>query len=330
MSSTSTSTAAFNETLQFITSVKLSELEKQRAAFHNHTKVIEDANALGHSSIDRLERLLSAVRTAPSASAASSTLVVAGGLSLANLDLWIAQAKADPSISPAQIAGWADALEQHFRRNGASFDYARLFGQLFTEWLQSADASSSAKEGGDASETFEEVGRKELHDQRTEFEARVFDNSPSSDANALRNYMEELFKSNREATLTLESVRESVKSFGTRFSTQRVTVRELKTTIASLLKQDLLNNEKRATLSNFARNDTVLQEVASVLNMHLSRIGTWRWPEEGVVVEMRRALNGKYRFFMDEEILLALFLHHIGLSWSVTLKQQFKRFVCPC
>jgi hypothetical protein len=52
----------------------------------------------------------------------------------------------------------------------------------------------------------------------------------------------------------------------------------------------------------------ILEEVASVLNMHLSRIGTWSWPEEGVAVEMRRALNGKYRFFMDEELLLVSFL----------------------
>jgi hypothetical protein len=51
----------------------------------------------------------------------------------------------------------------------------------------------------------------------------------------------------------------------------------------------------------------ILEEVASVLNMHLNRIDTWSWPEEGVAVEMRRALNGKYRFFMDEELLLVIF-----------------------
>ena len=157
------STTSFNQTLQFITSVKLAELEKQRAAFHAHAKVIDEANALGRSSIERVERLLAAVRSAPSAGAASSTLSVAGGVSLANLDLWIAQAKSDPSISPAQIAGWADALEQHLRHSEASFDYARLFGQLFTEWLQSADTSTPASNdnGESAQEDFEEVGRKD-------------------------------------------------------------------------------------------------------------------------------------------------------------------------
>jgi hypothetical protein len=38
--------------------------------------------------------------------------------------------------------------------------------------------------------------------------------------------------------------------------------------------------------------------------MQLSRIATWSWPKEGVLVEMRRALNGKFRFFADESVLL--------------------------
>ena len=325
--SSNSSSAAFSETLQFITSVKLTELEKQRAAYYDHAKLIDEANALGRSSVERVERLLRAVRSAPSAGASSSTLAIAGGLSLPNLELWIAQAKSDPSIPPTQIAHWGDALEQHLRRGGASFDYARLFGQLFTEWLQSADTSSPAQEGNDleASDSFEEIGRKELHEQRAEFEARVFDDSHAPDATKLKEYMEELFSENREASLTLKDVRESIRNFGKSFSTQRVSTHALKLTIDSLLQQDLLGNEKRATLQEFSRNDTILQEVASVLNMHLSRVGTWRWPEEGVAVEMRRALNGKYRFFMDEEILLALFLHYIGVSWSVTFKNQFKR-----
>jgi hypothetical protein len=128
MSSESNRSAAFSETLQFITSIKLEELEKQvrsydtmyvmtkltnkrhqRTAYYAHTKVIDEANALGHDSLERLEKLLHAVQTAPSAGAASSTLAVAGGLNLQNLSLWIRQAKTDPSISPTQIAEWSNA-----------------------------------------------------------------------------------------------------------------------------------------------------------------------------------------------------------------------------
>jgi hypothetical protein len=330
------SSAAFNETLQFITSVKLSELEKQRAAYNAHVKQIDTANALGRSSVARLEALLAAVRSAPSAGAASETLAVAGGLNLPNIARWIEQAKTDPSVSPAQISGWADALEQHLRRGTASFDYAKLFGELFTEWLQSADAGApeptvgvddEASAGAGSEEDFQNVGRKELHEQRATFEARVFGDATKPDAERFRAYMEELFAGDRESSLTLKDVRKDMAAFAKELSSERLTTSSLADTIKDLLLQDLLSNEKRATLAEIARNDTILEEVASVLNMHLSRIGSWAWPQEGVPLEMRRALNGKYRFFYDPELLLALFVHHLGLVWGMKFKEQFKRFL---
>jgi hypothetical protein len=331
-----TPSAAFNETLQFITSVKLSELEKQRAAYYAHIKQVDAANALGTSSVERLESLLAAVRSAPSAGAASETLAVAGGLSLANVARWIEQAKTDPSISPAQIISWADALEQHLRRGPASFDYAKLFGELFTEWLQSADAGApepavgaddDAVPGVGSEEDFQNVGRKELHEQRATFEAHVFGDAPKPDAERFRAYMEELFAGDREASLTLEEARKDIGAFAKKLSSERLTTSSLAGTIKNLLLQDLLGNEKRATLAEMARNDTILEEVASVLNMHLSRIGSWAWPQEGVPLEMRRALNGKYRFFYDPGLLLALFVHHLGLVWSMKFKEQFEGFL---
>ena len=41
---------------------------------------------------------------------------------------------------------------------------------------------------------------------------------------------------------------------------------------------------------------------------------------------MRKQLNGKYRVFMDEDVLDALMLHAIGLRWAVQLKQVFTTF----
>ncbi|KAL9110704.1 MAG: hypothetical protein Q9187_008013, partial [Circinaria calcarea] len=49
----------------------------------------------------------------------------------------------------------------------------------------------------------------------------------------------------------------------------------------------------------------------------------WSWDagEEGIPVEPRQQLNGKTRIHMDEDLLQALFLHYIGITWSVALKQ---------
>ena len=76
-------------------------------------------------------------------------------------------------------------------------------------------------------------------------------------------------------------------------------------------------------LQEFMRDKIVLGEVADVLNMHLFALSLWLWPEEGVLVEIRRHPNGRYPIFMDEDIIQAMFLHFIGLKWSVEFKGIF-------
>ena len=59
-----------------------------------------------------------------------------------------------------------------------------------------------------------------------------------------------------------------------------------------------------------------------VLNMKMADIKNWQWDagEEGLPVEPRRQLNGKYRIMMDEDILDAIFLHYVGMTWNVGMK----------
>lgn len=326
-----TSSAAFGETLQFITSVKLEELEKQRLTYQEHARAVDEANAHDAGSVERVERLLKAVKTWPAAS--ESTGSGADHLDLDDLELWLAQSKADPAgVPPALLRRWGDALEARVRRACTSLDYARLFGKLFTEWIESGDgseASASPATPADADEgdEFVAVGRKEMHEQRAQLEALIFDDR-TVDVKALEEYLDGLFLAHRDAENALKEIRKRVKEFGKTLTQSRISTAQLSVTIKSLLREDLLSNEKRKTLEEFSRNDKILEEVTSVLNMHLSRIGSWRWtPKEGVPIEMRRALNGKYRFYLDEEILQALLLHHLGVSWAVHFKSNFRHFL---
>jgi len=49
MASETSSKSSFGQTLQFITDIKLQELEKQRVAYQARAKVIDEANAPGES-----------------------------------------------------------------------------------------------------------------------------------------------------------------------------------------------------------------------------------------------------------------------------------------
>lgn len=70
----------------------------------------------------------------------------------------------------------------------------------------------------------------------------------------------------------------------------------------------------------------MLAEIADVLNMRMRTLDLWKWDSKGTVVEQRRHLNGRYRFYHDEDLLQAILLRYIGLQWSVHFKQVFSIF----
>lgn len=86
--------SSYSKTLQFITSVKLRELSKQRQAFQSHIRVLDEAKVTSDS-IAKVELLLKAANNWPGV---LSNNVVKGTLDLANLKLWLQSSKARPRI----------------------------------------------------------------------------------------------------------------------------------------------------------------------------------------------------------------------------------------
>ena len=70
---------------------------------------------------------------------------------------WLRQAKTDPTITTEQIQEWGNLLETHLRASVTRFDYAKLFGNLLTEWLQSGDSQATGLTDSDGGEGVEPV-----------------------------------------------------------------------------------------------------------------------------------------------------------------------------
>ena len=305
------SDSSFGRTLQFITSIKLNELEKHRLAYQAHAKVIGEANAYGDAGdiIKKVQVLAKAVKSWTGSGSLSDQEIVGGKLQLVDLDFWLQQAEKDPSFSREIAQGWAETLETHINHTKTRFDYAKLFGDLFNEWLASGDSSALTyqPEAGGTSEDsdlvdsdlvdtdadFVEVGRKEMHEQKDKLQSIIFEDCPV-DVAKLDQYLESLFEP-EEAAKALEKLRKDLKDHGHVLQRTTITKTNVDHAVSGLLASGLLNEEKRTTLQAFKENPTVLEEVASVLNMRLASLDSWSWPREGVVVEMRRHLNGKYR-----------------------------------
>ncbi|KAK9783920.1 putative Transcription factor domain-containing protein [Seiridium cardinale] len=329
--------SAFSETLQEITNTKLEELSKRRHAY-GAEKAAALASIQGITDpIERLHALANCVRKCLRITVDGAGKVVKGWskfpaleIELKNLDRFLAQVRYDPSISLKTVEQWESSLLQHLERQSLKFSYASLYGQLVTEWLSSEGTKSgSTDEDVDMNEDFEQIDNAKKLQARMEWEKVVFEPA-KVDLDKLMRYLDNLFgvgnPQKKPLFRVLVRLREEVKEFERSFSNvKQFTPHSLRWVIQGLVRSDLLTDEKREVLKDFANNDIILDEIADVLNMRMATLGTWSWGDS-VPLEQRRAITGAFRIHMHEDILQSLFLHYIGVKLSMFFKQAFRRF----
>ncbi|KAE9400504.1 hypothetical protein BT96DRAFT_975354 [Gymnopus androsaceus JB14] len=284
--------SAFGQTFQHITAIKLHELEKQRETC---VKYVEDTLLQAQAAenpVSHLEVLLSRIT---GWSGTGLTSLTSQDICLNDYKAWHHQALHDPSISSSQVLQWISTLEVQLKQAVTRYDYAKLFGDLLKEWLQSGDSlavvddASSDEVPTDSSS----APRSERIEQRDRIQSLIFE-PKHVDIPAIETYLASLFSSTPEATAALDILRSRLQNFGDTLLREQIDEDQMPSLIRSLLSRDLLSAEKATILKGFLSNEIVLKEVASVLGMQLARLDTWEWPEEGVFVEMRRHLSGKY------------------------------------
>lgn len=322
---------ALSQSMRHITAAKLASLSKRREDFETKVKLLRQTVVDITSPAEKVFELLKGFPL-------PDTQTSSTDLSTQNIQRFLDQYRYDPSISPSLIKGWQTKLEDALDVQSAKFEYATLFGKLVTEWLENPNDAAAAAGGlsqviadrsdGEPHDSFEKVGRTEMHEQRQQWEAIVLQESKSDPA-AITPYLHELFgtasKAKKVTKSPLENLRQQMSPVDDTHI-GRFNIQVLKQTIKSLVKTDLLSEHKKTLLGEFGRNELVLTEIADVLNMQLDALDSWSWGSEAIPLEMRRNLNGKYRIYMDEEVLQAVFLHYVGLRWAVHFRLVFKDF----
>ncbi|KAI7230782.1 hypothetical protein KC330_g6784 [Hortaea werneckii] len=327
----------FSQTLQEITSHKLSELSKKRDRFeYDRQRCISlsqrDEDLTGTLvTISDIIKQHFGITAAGDQGVHGSTKDSQLETDLRNLDRFLAQAKYDPTVSSKLLRRWQKTLLRYMDVQSLKYTYAWLYGQLTTEWLSTTGLPSSgvAKDDEEMAD-FEHVSGSKKLENRARWEQSVFQET-NVDPAAVKNMLNQVLETSapdspKVIPRATEKLRESVRAFESKFTTsENFNVRTLRLAIKGLIASDLLPNEKQQALSDFDRNDTVLGEVADVLNMRLAAFQEWSWGEE-VLLEERRQLNGTFNIYMQEDLLQALFLQHIGVKWSVFFKNAFREF----
>ncbi|OIW30386.1 hypothetical protein CONLIGDRAFT_367409 [Coniochaeta ligniaria NRRL 30616] len=311
------SSQILSQTLSSITTIKLSQLRTQKTEYESRKRSLLEDVASETDTRKRAKLLLAGSEKLP-------TMAANPTVSLANLARFVQQAERDPAVGEYFLRDYEATLRGDLEVQSNKYEFASLYGKLVEEWT-SAGGEADEDEG----DGFEAVGREEMHEQRKTWEGYVF-TPKETDPAAIKAYLEGIFKAgSKDVRRAYDALVESVKhfqEFGIGQGTTHFDEDSVSTCIRGMLRSDVLSDEKRATLRDFLGNKVVLSEIADVLNMRMATRASWGWGEPQVV-EQRRNLNGRYRFYPDEDLLHAIFIYYVGRRFAVHLREALLEFV---
>lgn len=310
--------SATAQSMHNITTTKLAALSEQHQAYEAVKRLIINDVASKSSQSEKVRVLLDAFT--------KHNVATPTNISTANIRRFWEQSRHDPSISRKSLHEWQSTMEQALVVPSRKYEHASLFGRLVMEWLGNPNDTLTSATGSESGDSFEQIGRKEMYEQRKEWESLVFAKGSKIRDADIDTHLNKVFgsttKSKKMLKTPLEILQESMK----KFKLGRFDAENLKESMKGILVTDLLSESKRKALGDFRNSPMILQEMADVLNMQIDALKSWSWGTEPVPVELRRALNGKYRVYMDEEIVQALLLHFIGMKWAIHMKTVFISF----
>jgi hypothetical protein len=308
--------SVLSQTLQSITLTKIRELHKQQATYEARKQDILADVDKAPGQLARISILLEGVKEL------YPDLSRDGDGALRNIKRFVDQSHYDTSIPDEMLHGFENDLRSKLEIQSRKLGLAELYSRLLTEWM------NPPKKSEEPTPEWESVDRQKerLQELCDKFESVVFE-PLETDEVAIGNYMRNLFPDD-ESAKALEHLRLNVNAHGDSMlrDTEPFDEDTLKWCISGLLAEDLLSDGKQRILLDFLENDLVLGEIADVLNMRFADIKNWDWHagSEGIPVLPRQQLNGKYRIWMDEDVLQAIFIHYIGVKWCVALKDGLK------
>ncbi|CAO2650242.1 Nn.00g015340.m01.CDS01 [Neocucurbitaria sp. VM-36] len=316
-----------SQTLQSITTTKMREQDKRRKTFEaSKTTVLKSATTTSDDRA-RLEVLLSGFKDLSSSNKGVFYVDDDRTKYTRNVARYLEQSYRDPSVSSSVIQAFDRKFRQKLDQESQRFEFADLYYRLLGEWTNASSkplAQSERKEE-ELDGSFEHVQKYDLDKLRDKFAGVVF--TPlETDEVEIDNYLSSLFQDDHASNL-LEKIRKANNAFAKELKERATPFNSkiLKQCMQALLRNNLLNDDAKNTLSDFTTNDVVLDEIADVLNLRFADLDNWSWQaDEGMYYEPRRQLNGKYRIMMDMDILQAIFLHYIAVNWCSHLKVIFK------
>lgn len=172
-------------------------------------------------------------------------------ISLKNARQFLEQSNRDPSVTNKILKQTQTKLEAELDVHSLKYEYASLYSHLVEEWLTiSGEALADTK--SDEGLEFIQIGREEMHEQRTTWEKYVF--TPLlTDFEAIQKALKNLFASTKTIAAAYTELCQLTIAFEMSMSENKHHFDEesLKNVIEGLLRSDLVTDEKRKVLVSF-------------------------------------------------------------------------------
>lgn len=317
--------SVLSRTLQSISVTKIREIEKERARYEESKRdVVAKAARFPDDPRNRIATLLYGVwEICPDIMWVNQ---------VKNINHWLQQARYDASVPAEMFTTWEELLRSKLEVQSRKLGLAYLYTRLVTEWMNpSAPMSQEVPIPTADDDSFEIVDRQKqrLQELCDKFERVVF-KPLETDGLMIDMFMSDLFDGD-EAVESLQGLRGRLQKRGDAILNEHspFDTSTLKWCLRGLLAEDLLSDEKQATLRDFLSNEEVLKEIGDVLNMRYADFDAWQWQagDDGIPVLPRQQLNGKYRIWMDEDILQAIFIEYVGIRCCTMTRDCLKDFV---
>uniref|UniRef100_A0A0B7K7Y3 Reverse transcriptase domain-containing protein n=1 Tax=Bionectria ochroleuca TaxID=29856 RepID=A0A0B7K7Y3_BIOOC len=295
------SSNTLTETLHTVTGIKIPELRKQKQAYERAKQSLLEKAQNEADSRKRVQLLLDGSEELPGIKDLRSHPL----FNIHHLWFFVEQARFDPSVSDRVLADYEKTVRNQLDAETANYDFTELYGELVKEWTSSNNTNTT-----DSESVFVSLGHEDMHQQRATLKEYVF-HAKETDTTAIKAYLDEIFANNPS--------KEVIKEFQTNwdrsshFETEGVTA-----CIENILDSSVISDSKRSALRGFLENKIVISEIKDAMNMRMAARSSFALDGP--------TLNGRCRFYPDEDLLQMIFLQYIGAKWAIELKRALTEF----
>ncbi|EQC38982.1 hypothetical protein SDRG_03935 [Saprolegnia diclina VS20] len=230
-------------------------------------------------------------------------------------------AKSDVWTTAQAVAQHRSSLLKEIDQRQSLWRHNKLLGALLHESLAEELAPVDAEWEAVGDATSSGVGELTVAETQAQLEQYFFAPAPGVTEEAVFDYLESTWARVRDA---LSCVRAELSEFSESFRLRAKVSSDDVVKAATLLLRDAatLADDVADFLRDVQGNTTTQQELADVLTIELSNLTEFSWPADGVPVQFKRGISGRYRCHLQEDAVSLLLFQHVGMVWGTTIRGE--------